>query len=165
MSMRQLAERSGIPMGSYACMENGFYNISLDNLFRILGVLELEISDVWPLEAIGCDAIEEDLYLRRMQEFRLIEVINLSSADGGVLFQLKDCEVKVLLQHGLSEYLVERLHFYLLDGIAYQKGFWFSEEDGTGELHFFLLTENCPAYVRSLIRNYLVIWAAVFEES
>ncbi len=46
MRIKDLAERAGMPPSSYACMESGFYNISLDHLLRILGALEADIGEV-----------------------------------------------------------------------------------------------------------------------
>ena len=51
LSMRQTAERAGIPLGSYCCLESGRYRMSLENLFRILSVLEMDIRAAWPSAA------------------------------------------------------------------------------------------------------------------
>lgn len=48
LSCSETARRAGIPAGSYSCLENGWYRISLDNLFRILQVLKAEVTDIWP---------------------------------------------------------------------------------------------------------------------
>src|SRR5687767_7003069 len=78
LKMQELATRAGIPLGSYACMENGYYNINLDNLFRILGVLDAGIDEVWPVENVGTEATHYPGYVRRIQEFRINEIISLS---------------------------------------------------------------------------------------
>lgn len=39
---------TGIPQGSYGCLELGKYRLNLENLFRILWVLGIDISEVWP---------------------------------------------------------------------------------------------------------------------
>ncbi len=46
--VREVAERTGIPLGSYSCLEAGNYKINTDNLFRILHVLGASIDQVWP---------------------------------------------------------------------------------------------------------------------
>ncbi len=46
--MRVAAERAGIPLGSYTCLESRRYRLSLDNLFRILHALGAGIGEVWP---------------------------------------------------------------------------------------------------------------------
>ncbi len=43
-----LARRAGIALGSYSCLEAGAYRISLENLFRILTALKVDIREVWP---------------------------------------------------------------------------------------------------------------------
>lgn len=39
---------SGIPAGSYSCLETGRYKINLDNLLRVLLALGVGIGEVWP---------------------------------------------------------------------------------------------------------------------
>lgn len=39
---------SGIPAGSYSCLETGRYRINLDNLLRVLLALRVDIREVWP---------------------------------------------------------------------------------------------------------------------
>lgn len=48
MTSQEVARRSGIAPGSYSCLENGWYKINLDNLFRILQVLKSDVTEVWP---------------------------------------------------------------------------------------------------------------------
>lgn len=48
LRVRDVAERAGIPMGSYSCLETGHYKIGTDNLFRILHVLGVPVEEVWP---------------------------------------------------------------------------------------------------------------------
>ncbi|HSR53352.1 MAG TPA: helix-turn-helix domain-containing protein [Acidobacteriota bacterium] len=48
LGIEEMARRAGIPPGSYSCLETGRYRLNLENLFRILAVLEVEIADVWP---------------------------------------------------------------------------------------------------------------------
>lgn len=48
--VQDMARRSGIPLGSYSCLETGRYRMSLENLFRILQVLGTDIQQVWPGE-------------------------------------------------------------------------------------------------------------------
>lgn len=52
LRVRDIAARTGIPSGSYACMEMGRYRMNMDNLFRTLHALGARIADVWP-EAPG----------------------------------------------------------------------------------------------------------------
>lgn len=48
LKTREVAERSGIALGSYSCLETGRYRINLKNLFRILAALGVPIGEVWP---------------------------------------------------------------------------------------------------------------------
>lgn len=48
LAIERVAERSGIPAGSYSCLETGRYRLNLENLYRILAALDAEIGDVWP---------------------------------------------------------------------------------------------------------------------
>lgn len=56
-----MARRTGIPLGSYSCLETGRYRMSLDNLFRILHVLGTDIQQVWPGEITGwVEQVDDD---------------------------------------------------------------------------------------------------------
>ncbi|HSR67539.1 MAG TPA: helix-turn-helix domain-containing protein [Acidobacteriota bacterium] len=48
LAIERVAERSGIPPGSYSCLETGRYRLNLENLYRILAALDADIGDVWP---------------------------------------------------------------------------------------------------------------------
>ena len=51
LTSKEVARRMGIPQGSYSALENGWYKISLDNLFRILQALKADVAEVWPRRA------------------------------------------------------------------------------------------------------------------
>ncbi|MBI2821516.1 MAG: helix-turn-helix transcriptional regulator [Acidobacteria bacterium] len=163
ISLQELAGRAGIPSSSYACMEGGFYNISLDNLFRILGVLEVDIREVWPPETIAAQALGDSFYLRKIQEFRLSEVVSLSHAEGAALFSLRSGKCSVVLHEHLSDFLLDRLILYLEDGRRYEHGLWFEKKKGDATFILFLKTQDSPDYVRKVIEHYMVIWANLFD--
>lgn len=48
MSASDVARLAGIAPGSYSSLENGWYQISLENLFRIIQALKVDVKDVWP---------------------------------------------------------------------------------------------------------------------
>lgn len=48
LRIEDMTKRTGIPMGSYSCLETGRYRVSVENLFRILQALGVSIEDVWP---------------------------------------------------------------------------------------------------------------------
>lgn len=161
-TVQEVAARAGIPPSSYACMEGGFYNISLDNLFRILGVLEADISEVWPTETAGSHLVGQPFYLKKIQEFRLSEIISLCQAEGAALFSVLNDKCSVVLHEHLSDFLLDRLILYLEDGRRYEHGLWFERKHGARAFHLFLKAQECPDYVRKLADHYLVIWSNVF---
>lgn len=162
LKLRQIASEAGIPISSYACMEAGQYNISLDHLFRILGALEADIHDVWPVENTGVEGTNDRLYLQRIQSFRLGEIIALSGAEGGALFTVRKGTCRVVMHQAVSDFLLDRLILYLEDGRSYPEGVWLERSYGDTTLHFFLKANNCPDFVKSMIRRYLVIWTHLF---
>ena len=64
MTSQEVARRSGIAPGSYSCLENGWYKINLDNLFRILQVLKAEVIQVWPRTEADQSNVIDDSYLQ-----------------------------------------------------------------------------------------------------
>ena len=164
LKLREIAARTRIPYSSYASMECGFYNIKLDNLFRILGALDADIREVWPPEIVT-EIDENKLYLQRIQQFRLGELIALSGAEGAALFVVEREKCKVLLHQGLSDFLLDRLIFYLEDGLSYQHGLWLEKTSYGKDFHFFLKGENCPDFLSQLIKKYLALWVEVFADT
>lgn len=165
MSLQDLATRAGIPPSSYACMEGGFYNISLDNLFRILGVLDADINEVWPVESSASESLGHPFYIRKIQEFRLSEVVSLSQAEGAALFSVHRGKCSVVLHDRMSDFLLDRLILYLEEGRRYEHGLWFERKIGNQQFFFFIKAQECPDYVRKLVAHYLVIWASIFDAS
>ena len=165
VKIREIAAQAQMPYSSYASMECGFYNINLDNLFRILGALNTDIREVWPAETAVTEAAEDRLYLERIQQFRLGEVISLSGTEGAALFVVKGERCKLLLHQGLSDFLLDRLIFYLADGLPYPHGLWFQKTSQGKDFQFFMKGESCPEFLSKLIQKYLSIWAEVYSES
>ena len=64
MTSQEVARRSGIAPGSYSCLENGWYKINLDNLFRILQVLKADVIEVWPSADADQSNVIDDSYLQ-----------------------------------------------------------------------------------------------------
>lgn len=153
-------DQAGIPGSSYSDMETGTYRISLDNLFRILGVLEADIDDVWPSETIAGEA----LYLRRIQEFRLSEVIEFCQSRGAALFALVEGKCLVLLDRNIEEFLLERLALYIEDGIRYREGLWFRRDEEEFSLILFVRAHHCIDFVGTLIEKYMLCWSNLFRE-
>jgi hypothetical protein len=143
-------------------MEAGHYNLSLDHLFRILGVLDADIADVWPVETAAVDGISDYPYLHRIQSFRLGEVIKLSEAEGAALFTLRDGRSDVVMHQSLSDFLMDRLLLYLENGQDYSHGIWFEREHEDTKFFLFLKAAGCPDFVKSMVNRYMVIWSHIF---
>jgi len=144
-------------------MEGGYYNISLDNLFRILGVMGADIAEVWPSETTAAEDANP-IQLRRIQEFRINEIISLTAAEGAALFSVQGHRSKVLLQQNVGDFLLDRLCLYIEDGRDYGDGLWFRKELGNTSFIFFLKGKSCPDYLRKLIGQYMVIWSNLFSQ-
>ncbi len=165
VKIREIAAQAKMPYSSYASMECGFYNINLDNLFRILGALDIDIREVWPVETAVTQAAEDRLYLNRIQQFRLGEVISLSGAEGAALFSVKGERCKLLLHQGLSDFLLDRLISYLGSGLPYPHGLWCQKTSQGKDFHFFMKGESCPEFLAKLIQKYLSIWVEVYSKA
>lgn len=50
LQIRAAADRAGIPLGSYTCLEAGRYRLNLENLYRMLHALGAGIEEVWPAD-------------------------------------------------------------------------------------------------------------------
>ena len=162
LGVTEVARRAGLPVSSYGCIEGGYYAITLDNLFRILGALELDITEVWPSDDAGSKALESPLYVRRLQEFRFGEILGLSCAEGAALFLTKGKHVSVLMAQGLSDFLLDRLVLCLEDGREYDQGVWIRLSSGGQTLALFLKASSCPEFVRRLAEQYLPVWFVAF---
>lgn len=163
LKIREIATLASMPYSSYASMESGFYNINLDNLFRILGALEVDIREVWPAETLASEFDDCELYLQKIQQFRLSEIISLSEAEGAALFSVQDGRCEILLYQGLSDFLMDRLILYMEDGLTYDSGVWFQRSCGDKTLHLFVKGEECPSFLGKLIKKYLALWAEIYR--
>ena len=69
MTSQEVARRAGISPASYSCLENGWYKINIDNLFKILQVLKADITDIWPRsDDNGADVIDDE-YMEKAAQF------------------------------------------------------------------------------------------------
>lgn len=163
LKIREIAKIADMPYSSYASLERGFYNISLDNLFRILSALEADISDVWPVETAFSHVSKDQLYLQKIEQFRLGELITLSGAQGAGLFSLEAGECQILLQHGFDDSLLKHLVLCLEKGLSYDHGLWFRKGTNPKTFHFFLKIETCPTFLEKLIRKYMDLWSELYQ--
>lgn len=69
MTSAEVARKAGIAPGSYSCLENGWYRMNLDNLFRILQVLRVDITEVWPqVDATPDGVVDEDFLVEATRQ-------------------------------------------------------------------------------------------------
>ncbi|HSR52823.1 MAG TPA: helix-turn-helix transcriptional regulator [Acidobacteriota bacterium] len=69
MTSAEVARKAGIAPGSYSCLENGWYRMNLDNLFRILQVLKVDITEVWPqVETAPEGVVDEDFLVEATRQ-------------------------------------------------------------------------------------------------
>ena len=162
--LRHAAKRARIPVSSYAQMESGYYRIHMDSLFRMLGALEVDINDVWPVDSVGAEAIDQAVYMQRIQAFRLNEVCDWCDAEGACLFRLRKGVSSVLLRQGLSDFLVDRIAFYLEDGLTYSSGLFLEQSYKGGQFFLFIKTEGCDNVAKKMANRYLTKWAVLFSD-
>lgn len=163
LKLVEAASQSGLAVSSYACMESGFYKINLDNLFRILGALEADISDVWPVETLTSEKENSAAQQLRVQAFRFNEVVSLSRAEGAALFRIRENQCSVLFHQTLNDVLLERLVLQLEVGKPSVEGTWFKKQRLGSLFVLFLKVNKCPRYVGKLAEDYLTIWSQALQ--
>ena len=90
LKVQEIARRAGLPPSSYSCLEGGWYNINLDNLFRILQVLEANVTSVWPGGhllpggVVGDDAVADLLTQARANQPYEMTVDDVLQAVAGI---------------------------------------------------------------------------------
>ncbi len=73
LTSSELAQRTGSALGSYSCLENGWYKINIDNLFKILQALQAKVTEVWP-ETEGGDGPINMEYIQQAVEQALVQI-------------------------------------------------------------------------------------------
>ncbi|MEE8586094.1 MAG: hypothetical protein V3T83_14720 [Acidobacteriota bacterium] len=103
LSTRQLAALSGIPEGSYCCLEGGFYRISFYNLQKIMQALGGSIHDVWPQAK---ESFEESPSRPSkpptVNYFRFREFCSLTEARGAALLSRRGSSLKLMFESDLD---------------------------------------------------------------
>lgn len=170
LTMHQVAQVAQLPTSSYACLETGVYEFRLENLYKILAALDLDISDVWPPESYLAAHPEvkktglsyDQLYLRRLQDFRMNEIVMLTEAQGAALFKVTPRGCELLMHAYLREGLLDRLLIYLEARQEITDGLIFAKPAGEGVLILYLKSKSVPRHVGELIEKYLRIWSEVY---
>ena len=70
LRVADMARRTGIPLGSYSCLETGRYRLSLESLFRILAVLGTGVADVWPEQQGPVEQVTDSYILQTVEQAR-----------------------------------------------------------------------------------------------
>ncbi len=163
LSGKEFASRLGIPRTSYVSLETGAYNFKLDVLFKALAILEADIQDIWPEDREASAIAQNPLHLRRIQEFRLTEVVSLAEADGGCVLRLEGGSASVLMSTGLNQSYLERLCLYLEDGRLMQDGYWFERVRRNRTFYLYVKASSFPNHLQPVARHYMSVWASFFS--
>ncbi len=165
LTSKEFAFRLGIPRTSYVSLETGAYNFKVDLIHRALAVLRAEITDVWPQFGDSDRALENPAHLKKIQEFRLAELVSLANADGAAFLCTEESRTVVLISSGLGVRFLERLRLFLEDGARLRDGFWFETARRGQTFHLFIKAPHLPVQLRPLAGHYLTIWVSFFGGS
>jgi transcriptional regulator with XRE-family HTH domain len=77
LTQTDLARQIGMQQSDLSRMENGEYRVSLDSLFKILAVLDVEIGDFFDAEARRQEAKPQPLAHEDMQTLHLLRQLSL----------------------------------------------------------------------------------------
>ncbi len=76
LTQTELARQIGIQQSDLSRMENGEYRVSLDSLFKILAVLDVEIADFFDAEARRQETRPQPLAHEDMQTLHLLRQLS-----------------------------------------------------------------------------------------
>lgn len=76
LTQADLARQIGIQQSDLSRMEKGEYRVSLDNLFKILGVLNVEISDFFGAKVRQAETVSRPLSQEDMQTLHLLKQLS-----------------------------------------------------------------------------------------
>jgi transcriptional regulator with XRE-family HTH domain len=78
LTQAELARQIGIQQSDLSRMEKGEYRVSLDNLFKILGVFELDLADFFDSESKTTDAVHQPLSRHDMKILHMLRELSPS---------------------------------------------------------------------------------------
>ena len=78
LTQAELARQIGIQQSDLSRMEKGEYRVSLDNLFKILGVFELDLADFFGDDSKASDAIQQPLSQHDMKILHMLRELSPS---------------------------------------------------------------------------------------
>ena len=76
LTQAELARQIGIQQSDLSRMEKGEYRVSLDKLFKILGVFDLELADFFRDDAIDNSAAQQPLSQQDMQILHMLRELS-----------------------------------------------------------------------------------------
>jgi transcriptional regulator with XRE-family HTH domain len=76
LTQAELARQIGIQQSDLSRMEKGEYRVSLDNLFKILGAFEMQISDFFVDQAAPAQAMQRPLSHQDMQMLHMLRELS-----------------------------------------------------------------------------------------
>jgi len=76
LTQAELARQIGIQQSDLSRMEKGEYRVSLDNLFKILGVFELDLADFFGDDAKTTGAVQRPLSRQDMTVLHLLRELS-----------------------------------------------------------------------------------------
>jgi len=78
LTQAELARQIGIQQSDLSRMEQGEYRVSLDNLFKILGVFELDLTDFFGDDSSSSDAVQQPLSRHDMKILHMLRELSPS---------------------------------------------------------------------------------------
>jgi len=78
LTQAELARQIGIQQSDLSRMEKGEYRVSLDNLFKILGVFDLDLADFFGDDAKSTDAVQQPLSRDDMKILHMLRELSPS---------------------------------------------------------------------------------------
>lgn len=167
-TLKDMASALGMPLTSYSSLEYGQSKITVSRLSRILGILNADIDQVLPPDNWVSNTVDSRLYMKRVQAFRLAELMAVSKAQGAALTRTiglnGERKSEVLLQVSLSDGDLERVLYYLEDGRHCEEGLLFNVSSSQSRLDLFLKTDAPSGRLRPFVDWYLELWSQLFLE-
>ncbi len=76
LTQAELARQIGIQQSDLSRMEKGEYRVSLDNLFRILGVFNLDLADFFGDKPSATESLQQPLSQQDMQTLHMLRELS-----------------------------------------------------------------------------------------
>ena len=76
LTQAELARQIGIQQSDLSRMEKGEYRVSLDNLFKILGIFDLDLADFFGEKAVATQSVQQPLSRGDMKILHLLRELS-----------------------------------------------------------------------------------------